>query len=233
MVWNPSRLNNLRRVFILSFLAGLALVVAVVAIFPLPVHERVPSRIDVLTNGGRQENFQIRWPQDLIALPELPNGLQAVASGGTAVLGDAANPAAAELYRLRDANGTVIGIASRTTSRMVSSRRADASVSNWVLMIPSRGALMLVQENSADIGPRANGDGWVMPAQTERFWSVGSRYRITSGPAAGGSGRIERGTGEFVRLSGSYSETWELDELASGSGTRGHILISTVTVAAQ
>ncbi len=140
--------------------------------------------------------------------------------------------AGAELFRLRDTDGNIIGIASRTTARVQGQRVPSASVTNWMLMIPSRGNLLLSQENSADIGPVWMGrdpGGYVSPAETADFWSRGSRYRITAGPARNGQGKVVRGTKEFAELAGTYTEIWELEEIRPDTGTEGRISISTIT----
>lgn len=217
------------RVFILSFLAGLALVVAAAGLYPLPGHERFRSNIEVLTNGGRQESFVIRWPQDRIAMPAPLPGAAPVVTGGGVVLDPGQQPVAVELFRLRDTDGNVIGIASRATARLLGQRVAAASTTNWMLLIPSRGSLLLTQENSADLRPVPTPDGYELPAEHREFWAPGTRYRITAGPAPDGRGRLVRGTEEFAGLNGSYAEIWELDEVAADGRTSGRITLTTVT----
>lgn len=220
----------MRRLLILGFLAGLLLVIVGAALYPLPDHERFRSRIEVLQNGGRAESFVIRWPQDRIALPAAPAGSAPAATPGTAVLeGPTGSAAAAELFRLRDIEGQVIGIASRVTGQ-VSTPRAR-TVSQWLLAIPGRGSLILVQENAVNTGPSASADGYLVPAEVAGFWSPGPRLRITAGPETDGAGRILRGTEEFAALTGSYTEFWELEEIGSDGRTEGRIVLSTVTVA--
>ena len=126
-----------KRTFIFSFLAGVVVMVAVAALFPLPRHERFPSEIEVLNNGGRGEDFQIRWPQDRLGLDLAPAQTELGKTPGMVVLsGSTAGPAVAELFRLRDVQGNVIGIASRLTASMPGRRGGARSVSNWTLSIP-------------------------------------------------------------------------------------------------
>lgn len=56
------------RTFLFSVLAGVALTLAAAAIYSLPAHERSPSLIEVMTNGGRSESFVIHWPEDRLEL---------------------------------------------------------------------------------------------------------------------------------------------------------------------
>jgi len=220
----------LKRTFVFSFLVGVALTVAIAALFPLPSHERFVSQIEVLTNGGRGEEFQIRWPQDRLALDADSTRMQMGETAGLVVMpGAAAGPAAVELFRLRDVRGNVIGLASRLTAPMPSRRGGRQSVSNWTLVIPSRGSLLLSQENGADMGPVSREGSWVAAADAPGFWATGSRYRISAGPAPGGRGRVVEGSGEFAGLSGDYSEVWELEELGTDQRSEGLIKLSTLT----
>jgi hypothetical protein len=219
----------LKRLFLLSLLAGVALTVASAALVPLPRHIRFPSDIEVLTNGGRQESFQVRWPQDRIALPGELDGAFRVSGGGGVVLTSADEVASVELFRLRDDTGNVIGLASRSTAVFPGQRLVNASSSNWVLMIPSRGTLLLSQEDSANLSAGRSAEGFQLPAETAAFWAPGSRYRITAGPAPGGRGRVLGGSSEFRDLSGTFSEIWELNEISSDGRTEGRISLVTVT----
>lgn len=218
------------RTFLFSFLAGAALILAAAAIFPLPAHERFPSRIEVLTNGGRSESFVIHWPEDRLQLTGELDGAALNQADGVAVLAPRRRPpASAEVFRLRDAEDRVIGIATRLTGRMPGRRGRERSASSWTLMIPSRGILMLTQNNGANVGPVRVGGRWLAAVDSPGFWATGSRYRISAGPAPGGRGRVLSGTGEFRSLTGEYSEVWELEELAANQRSQGTILLNTVT----
>ncbi len=223
----------MKRLFFLSLLVGIALTVAAAALVPLPRHDRFPSNIEVLTNGGGQESFHIRWPQDRLALPGEIDGAAAVSAGGGLVLPAAGGAASLEVFRLRDTNGNVIGLASRSTARFPNQRVSAASSSNWVLLIPSRGSLLLAQENSADLSALRTADGYSLPAETADFWAPGSRYRITAGPAPGGRGRIISGSDEFRSLRGDYSEIWELQEISADGRTEGRITLVTYSAGDQ
>lgn len=203
---------------------------AAVALFSLPVHERYPSIIEVQTNGGRSETFVIHWPEDRLELGGEIDGLAVNDADGVAVLvADGAGPVAAELFRVRDVEDRVIGLASRLTGRLPDARGRDRSVSNWTLLIPSRGILLMTQDNATDVGPVRVGGRWLAPVDSPGFWATGTRYRISAGPAAGG-GRVLGGSGEFAGLTGEYAEVWELEELAASQRSEGTIRLSTVVV---
>ena len=218
------------RTFLFSVMVGVALTLATAAFYSLPVHERFPSRIEVLTNGGRSETFVINWPEDRLDLNGELDGAAVNAVDGITVLAPRRRaPVAAEVFRLRNSEDRVIGLASRLTGRVPGRRGRERSVSNWTLMIPSRGIMMLTQDNGADVGPVRVGGQWLAVVDSPGFWATGSRYRISAGPAPGGRGRVLGGTGEFAELGGEYSEVWELEELAANQRSEGRIQLSTVT----
>jgi len=227
----------LARLFLASFLAGAAVVLVAVVFFPLPSHTRYASNITVVPNGGRREDFVIHWPQDRIPLPEKIRPTAHSVTAGTLVLTDPqAPPASGELFRLHDIQGNLIGVASKTTTLVIHKDHEPRSVSNWILMIPGRGTLFLSQLNQTDLSPLPVPDApgqYIAPAESARFWSTGSRYRVTAGPAADGSGRVLRGTEEFAALSGTYSETWQLDGSRPDGTTEGRISLSTLLATVQ
>ncbi len=220
------------RLFLASFLAGAAVVLVAVGLYPLPDPVRYASIISVVPNGGRQEDFVIHWPRDRIELPAQLHSAAGSMTSGAAILADpGAAPASGELFKLRDVEGNVIGVAGKTTTLVSDNDGAAESVSNWMLMIPSRGTLSLSQINRADLSPRLvpeSGGRYIIPAEFGRFWAGSTRYRATAGPAADERGRVMQGTREFAPLSGSYAETWELDGVRPDGTTEGKIVLSTV-----
>lgn len=235
--WGPS----MKRLFAISFLAGLLVVVLATTFWPLPTHLRYRSLITVPTDGGRQEEFVIRWPEDRIRLPGQDRAdLPATAAVGAAVLEDSAGQrASAELFRLRDADDNVIGVATRLAGTGGAIADPGRSASNWLLVIPSRGALFLAQTDVQDTTvtevPTADGPVVFAQAQTAAFWAERQRLLVTANaPATTGSvttGRVVRGTSEFEGLRGSFTETWALDEVSADGSTQGRILLATFTAA--
>lgn len=210
----------------MGFIAGLAAVLLAAGVWPLPVHVRYRSLISVPPDGGRQEAFVIHWPDDRIAPPAV------------AVLEDSSGRrASAEVFRLRDTEDNVIGVGSRLAGTGGSLADPGRSASNWLLVIPSRGALFLAQSDQVDMTAReqatANGLAALPPAQGAAFWAARSTFRVTAtAPAGNGSattGKVLRGTNEFAGLRGSFTETWDLDEALADGSTRGRITLSTVT----
>jgi hypothetical protein len=226
----------LRRTFYASLLAGVALTLLSAGIFPLPQHVRYRSNISVLNNGGRQEDFSIEWPRDRVQVTSPTAAGLLLNAGGVALLpGPSGVAASAEVFRLRDASGDVVGLASRTTTNLPAVDGRPAQSTDWMLLVPSRGTLLLTQANGVDTAPRPRMTGGALaPVQDAAgFWARGTRYRITGGPGADGAGQVVRGTGEFAGLQGSYEEVWDLTEVATDGATRGRISLSTRTMAAR
>jgi hypothetical protein len=221
----------LARLFYLSLFVGILLAVAVAGVFPLPRHERYRATTSVIPDGGRAEGFVIEWPQDRVDVGAVP-GLRKAATalvldGGPGAI------AGAEAFRLRDLAGNVVGLATRSTSARTTAAGALTRGSDWVLLLPGRGALFLTQDDSRDMTPRAAGNALVPAADAADFWAGERRLRITAGPEPGGAGRVSGGTAEFSGLRGSYDEVWELDEALPTGGTRGRVTLTTRIEAEQ
>jgi len=221
----------LTRIFYGFVVAGMALVVLLAGVFPLPSSPRFRSTIAVIPDGGREESFTILWPQDRVQpMRGAEHGLLR-AAGPAVVMGEGG--AVAEVFRLRDAAGNVIGLASRSTSRRADANGARRQGSDWTLLLPSRGTLFMTQVNARDVGLQAGPDGTPGPAtQAMGFWARDTRVRVTAGPADDGAGRIVGGTEEFAGLVGTYEETWELEEVAADGAMRGRIGLVTRVVQA-
>jgi hypothetical protein len=229
----------MKRLFVIAFIAGLLSVALAAALWPLPQHVRFRSLITVPPDGGRQEDFVIRWPEDRIARPsEARTELPPMAAAGSAVLEDSAGRrASAEMFRLRDTEDNVIGVAARLAGTGGAVAGRGRAASSWLLVIPSRGALFLAQTDVIDSTVRAQltADGSIAlpPAQSAVFWREGPRFRVTATvPTTAGSqsaGRVLRGTSEFAGLTGSFTETWNLAEVSVDGSTQGRIVLSTFT----
>lgn len=231
----------MKRLFIIAFVIGLLVVVVAATLWPAPQHLRYRSLISVAPDGGRQEDFVIRWPEDRIARPgEAHAELPAAAVVGAAVLEDTAGRrVSAEVFRLRDTEDNVIGIAGRLAGTGGAIADPGRSASNWLIVIPSRGALFLAQTDQSDTTVREqltiDGSVALAPAHAAGFWTDRSRFRVTASvPGATRSpttGEVLRGTSEFAGLKGSFTETWELEEAGADGSTRGRIVLSTHTAA--
>lgn len=225
------------RIFTFSFLAGLVLAGLAATFWPLPGHLRFRSLIAVQSDGGAQENFQIEWPGDRIARPgEDRATLPAGAAVGVSVLEDSAgHRSSAELFRLRDAEDNVIGVAARLTGSGGVVADPGRSASTWLLVIPSRGALYLAQTDRMDATARRedtpSGPVMLVPGQSAALFADGPRFTVTATEPFQ-TGRVVGGTSEFAGLTGTFTETWQLGGTLGQGGTSGRILLSTTTARA-
>jgi hypothetical protein len=177
-----------------------------------------------MANGGRSERFLIRLPADrLVAGGSAGMGIRGQAYPSGLAMSEPASdrPFLLEHYKLRDADGKVIGLAIRHWTTTPGDKAAAA----WCLVLPGRGALFLdAQTDSADrvdAALRRAGYSGASP------WSGSLEVQPASNGA--GEGRVVAGTGEFAGLQGRYAETWSLTGANPSGGLRGTIELSTIT----
>jgi hypothetical protein len=233
----------MKRLFLFAFIAGLLVVAVTATVWPMPKHLRYQSLISVASDGGRQEDFVIRWPGDRIPRPgEVRSEPYAAAAVGAAALEDTAGSrVSAEMFRVRDTEDNVIGVASRLAGTGAAIADPGRSASSWLIVIPSRGAIFLIQTDAFDATIREQlteeGNMAFAPAQAAAFWTDRSRIRVTAtAPGAirsATTGQVLRGTSEFAGLTGSFTETWELEEVSADGSTRGRVVLSTRLAAAN
>jgi len=210
-----------RTAFIVGVLLGLAGVLAAAKYVPWVNLPRLPSLTSVVANGGRAETFVIRLPADRISSQGTGGvGLRGEAFPAGAGLPDSVGdaPLLVEQFKVRDRDGNVIGVAARHWSEP--GGRASAA---WLLVIPSRGALLL----EANGEPAGAVDGALAAAgrQAGGAWSGSAAVDLTRGD----SGRIVGGSGEFQRLEGRYSETWTVTGVGESGELKGTIELGTVS----
>jgi hypothetical protein len=209
-------------VFLLAVLLGFGGALAGAHFAPGLGHDRLPSHTAVVANGGRAEQFVIRLPADRIAATDAEaGGLRARGAGGTMQL-----PAQflgeqllVEHFKLRDATGSVIGVAARHWTATAGAGAA----ATWSILIPSRGVLVL----------RAPGEarGALDAALRARGFKAGAAWsgRLAVPMVREGDGVVAAGTGEFEGLVGGYTETWTIAAVDEDGRLSGTIEIGTVT----
>lgn len=130
------------RTIIIGFFIGIALAVGVGGWMPLVAHERLTSITRVAPNGGRIETFRISLPDDRLVAAA---GVNVATVTESLSLNLPAVPQLAdtqvELFRIRDTDSNVIGLASRTID-------GSAGAADWLLYFPARGALFLRTDES-------------------------------------------------------------------------------------
>lgn len=213
----------LKASFIGGILLGLAAVLVGAGFYPLFDHPRLASRTQVLPNGGRREDFLVRLPVDRVVSLGSPRApLDAGAIPGSLELPPAlaAEPLRADHFKVRDADGNVVGVASRHAV----GPGEDAEIA-WSITLPSRGALWLVGRAQADVLAAALAGAGTGPGEA---WS-GDIDIVVVGPAEIAPGRVEGGSDEFAGLAGRYTERWHITGISETGELRGTIELSTTT----
>ena len=102
---------------------------------------REQTVVKVIRNGFNQEVFRINLPRDIVLSGSTARPISANLDWSTAAfLGDMQ----VSVFKLRDVNGRVVGIA----SRLVKPGDPDTRVSEWVLHLPARGSVYVVMDDA-------------------------------------------------------------------------------------
>ena len=177
----------LLKTFIFGILLGV--VAAAGALYAIPVvdQHREMSIITVAPNGGNHESFHINVPMDRVMV-----GAAGEASGLPVGLVWPDDPIFAnvstEIFKIRNARDTVVGVAARTVAK-----EQDSDVIAWLIHLPARGSLYVnmestPQENGRRIGQIRTGSREFEPL----IGSVAERWvSDTSGEVDAPAGRIE------------------------------------------
>ena len=130
------------RMFIVGVVLGVAAAGALLYFVPVVDHGRERSIIAVQPNGGNREVFHVNLPADRVfagragADTTFPPGVEWPEHLNV-------DNAQIELFKVRDAEERVIGIASRVTARGVQ------RILEWAVHLPARGSLYLLVDNNA------------------------------------------------------------------------------------
>lgn len=212
----------MRALFVFGFVLGLAGVLAAAHVVPGIDPVRLPSHTSVVANGGRAETFVIRLPADRIAAGGADSaGLRAAQAAAALPAALTAAPLLVEHFKVRDADGDVIGTAARHWTA-----DGQAAGTAWLVALPGRGAMLLrsagesagaVDRALASAGHRA-GSSW-----------SGEARAVVAGEAAPGA--VLGGTDEFAALDGRYTETWTVTGVGADGELKGTVELRTVTFA--
>ncbi len=113
---------------------------------------RESSHISVRPNGGNAETYRIDLPRDriLVGLAGVDNALPAGLDWpAEALFGDLQT----EMFKVRDRNDVVIGVA----SRLASASEATGPFIEWVLHLPARGTVYLQMDPAPSAEGHRNG----------------------------------------------------------------------------
>lgn len=158
----------------------------------------------MLANGGREEQYFIRLPDDRLGSPRAAataNFPQQAfsATGRDRVL--------AELFRVRNSAGEIVGLATRMNGSVASVTDTPEVVTDWMLLFPGRGALLMSQGNVA------------VPSNTD--FPVD---RMGFSPA--NSGTVVAGTGDFEGLVGFYQEKAAIERVDADGQAYGTVTLT-------
>lgn len=141
-------MKRLLKTFIFGIILGALGAGALIYFVPAVDLHRERSLISVQPNGGNSESFRINLPRDriLVGLPGVDDSIPAGLDWpGEEFLGDMQ----AEIFKLRDDNNVVVGVA----SRLASSSEDTGPFIEWVVHLPARGTMYL----QMDLTPTADG----------------------------------------------------------------------------
>ena len=141
------------RTFILGIILGVLGTGATAWYVPVVDLHRERSLVSVLPNGGNVETFRINLPRDriLVGLPTAGNSIPAGLDWPAEVL---ASDMMAEIFKIRDANDTVIGVG----SRLASSTESTGPFIEWALHFPARGTMYVEMEVTPSADGMRNGE---------------------------------------------------------------------------
>lgn len=212
----------MKTVFLLAILAGFGGTLAGAHFVPWLKHARLPSHTSVVANGGRAERFLIRLPADRIAATDAEaGGLRAEGATGAMLMPAkfVAEALLVEHFKVRDAEGNVIGVAARHWNG-----GGVSPATTWSVLIPSRGVMVLSAPGEAR--------GALETALRSSGYSAGQAWKgqvAVSMTPRGGVGAVASGAGEFEGLAGSYTESWSVAGVDEDGRVSGTIELSTVT----
>jgi hypothetical protein len=177
----------LLKTFILGIVLGLAAAAGALYAIPVVDQHREVSIISVAPNGGNIETFHINIPMDRVMV-----GAAGQSSGLPAGLMWPEDPVLAnvstELFKIRNARDTVIGVAARTVAK-----EDDAEVIDWMIHVPARGSLFVSMEPAPKEGGHRIGEIRSGSQEFEPLMGFVSERWVsdTSGDEDAPAGRIE------------------------------------------
>ena len=134
------------RTLTFGFVLGLVATVAAVYYFPAVNQYRESSVISVAPNGGNSEAFYVNIPMDRIMVG-IPDQAEPVPPGLLWPDDEAFADVRAELFKVRNARDTVVGVASRVAAQ---NGEFGATI-EWSVHLPARGTFFAtIPPESAD-----------------------------------------------------------------------------------
>lgn len=135
------------RTFLIGIVLGLGAAAGALYAIPAVDQHREASIVRVAPNGGNMETFHVNVPMDRIMVGTA-DGSNAFPAGLEWPASEILEGVHTEVFKLRDVNDLVIGVAARTAVE-----RGDGRVIDWTLHLPARGSLFV----SMEAAPREGG----------------------------------------------------------------------------
>jgi hypothetical protein len=181
------RKNTLIKSFVSGILLSIAVSVSALYYIPIVNQVRENSMITVIPNVGNTEVFHANVPMDRIMIGA-PRQASPLPVGLDWPDDDSFSGIRAELFKIRNANDIVVGVASR-----IAGSTENDEIVEWVLHLPARGSAYLIMEPVADSGGYRAGE---MRAGTDEFGDLQGqaieRWVVdTSGDEYAPEGKIE------------------------------------------
>ena len=148
------------KTFVLGIFLSIAVSVAALYYVPLVNQVRENSMITVIPNVGNTEVFHAYVPTDRIMIGA-PRQSSPLPAGLNWPDDERFSGIRAELFKIRNANDSVIGVASR-----IAGTNENDDIVEWVLHIPARGSVYMTMRAVADDGGYRTGD---LRAGTDEF----------------------------------------------------------------
>ena len=175
------------KIFLLGIFLSIAASVAVLHYLPTVHHVRENSMITVIPNVGNTEVFHANVPTDriMIGAPRQGSPLPAGLDWPDDELFSGIR---VELFKIRNANDTVVGVASR-----IAGSNENDDIVEWMLHLPARGSVYVTMRPLTDDGGYRTGE---LRAGTDEFGGLLGQVierwvADTSGSDMAPEGRIE------------------------------------------
>ena len=150
------------KTFLLGLILGIAGAASLVYFVQIVDLHRELSLISVRPNGGNSETFYINLPHDRIFAGKRTDDKSSVFPPGLRWPAEKElNGAASEVFKLRNSDDVVVGIAARISNP----RESSGAFIQWMLHLPARGSMFLrMQLTPSEDGVR---DGLLMAGTRE------------------------------------------------------------------
>lgn len=159
------------KTFIFGLILGIAGAAALLYTVPAVDLHRESSLISVQPNGGNRESFHINLPQDRIMAGSQKGTTVSTFPDGLSWPNDRAlDGSETEIFKLRNDDDAVVGIAARVSS----SRDRSGPFVQWMMHLPARGSMFVRMQGSTPQDGRRTG---LLVGGTREFESLSGQIK--------------------------------------------------------